>query len=41
MKQLPATEPRPLPQVLLQTALGDTMPIIDCVTVVLRYGFLV
>jgi len=32
MKQLPATEPRPLPQVPLQLASGDTMPIIDCVS---------
>jgi len=32
MKQLPATEPTPLPQVLLQTASGDNKPSIDCVS---------
>ena len=35
VQKLPATESRPLPQVLLQTASGDTMSIIDCVSAVI------
>jgi len=31
VQKLPATESRPLPQLLLQTASGETMAIIDCV----------
>ena len=33
-QKLPSTESRPLPQVLLQTASGDPMAIIDCVSTV-------
>ena len=35
VQKLPAIESRPLPQVLLQTASGDTKSIVDCVSAVI------